>query len=111
MTQPIRFRDDPPPLPDGYVLTGPTAHWQYMLNRIAWYIQRRLRLEHRFSAHTFTSLFTMVTLLTGAGLLYATPDTAGLLHWILLALFIPIFPFTLWVGLTTLGVFHEKSKY
>jgi hypothetical protein len=110
MTDPIRWRDDPPPLPDGYVLVGLTARWQATVNRFAWYVQRRLGLEKRYPAHTFSTLFSLFFVASGFALFYATPATSGVLHWMILVLFFLIEPVALFVGLAALGTLHEKPK-
>jgi hypothetical protein len=109
MPKSIRIHDDPPPLPDGYEPVGFVAHWQKAINRISWYVQRRMGLEQRFPAHVFTTLFSMSISASGAALLYLTPITSGVVHWILLGLCVPIVPPALWFTITTIGVFYEKA--
>lgn len=108
MQERIRIRDEPPPLPDGYVPVGLVAHWQKAINRIAWYVQRRIGMERRYPAHVFATLLSLAVSAAGAALLYLTPITSGITHWILLALCIPIVPPALWITITTIGVFYEK---
>lgn len=105
----ISIRDRPPDLPEGYVPSGWTGKWQDLVNRLSWYLQRRVGLDKKYQAHNFTAMLTVAIEAAGAALLYATPSTSGILHWALLALCVPILPVALFLVVTTVLVTYEQE--
>lgn len=103
------LRDVPPPLPDGFQPAGWTRDWQVTVNRVSWYLQRRLGLDKKYQAHNFTTILTLVIQVITISLLSVTPYTSGLIHWLLLALCIPFLPVGIFLLITTFGVSYEKE--